>query len=137
MKQAHKKWFHFHKKQLLIGSFVTVGLLVGLLVSVFIYNSSQEGRNQNVEVSFVTPRQAVIFWATEDKTVGYVRYGTTEKNRDTTVYQTSSQPGTVHAVVLEDLPLEGVSVSLHNESDSWFLFDQLISVKFNPDTFIE
>jgi len=40
-------------------------------------------------------------------------------------------------VVLSDIPVEGVYVSLHNESDPKFLFAQTQLVKFNPETYLE
>ena len=114
-----------------------VAFCVGLIIAVFLYNKQHENRNQNIEITFISPQQAVIFWTTQQETKGYVKYSTNKRKLDQKKEQTSSTAGKTHAVVLEDIPLEGVFVSLHNESDSWLLFPTVTSVVFNPETFIE
>jgi hypothetical protein len=117
-----------------------VGLTFGLFLSIIVFNYQQKDRNQNIEITFVTPRQAVVFLTTSDETLGYVRYTPNIPNsgaKTETVYQTSSTPSTIHAVVLTDIPLEGAFITLHNDSDSRFLFSTKREIKFDPASFIE
>lgn len=114
-----------------------MGLFLGMMISLQIFNHKNRNRNQNFEISFVNPRQAVVFWTTTDKTLGYVKYGTSPKKRINKEYQTSNQPSTIHAVVLNDLPLENIYLSLHNDSDKWFFSSEVIPVVFDPKLFIE
>lgn len=112
----------------------SIALLIGLLLSVVVFNVVESKKNIHLEISFVQPHQAVVFWKTDHETTGYVKYGTKKNNRDTQVFQTSSTPGEIHAVVLDDIPLEGVYISLHNESDSPFLWKKPIFISFDPTT---
>lgn len=125
-----------HKKRILI-FVLLLAFAIGLASSLFIFNHIKKDRNQNVEVTFTDPHQAVIFWKTDTDTKGYVKYGNTRRKRDKIAEQTSSEFGKVHAVVIDEIPLEGIYVSLHNESDSIFLFSTATLVKFNSETFLE
>ncbi len=139
MKLKGKKIFlnKLAKKKLLFIVFLLVTFLIGIVVSVLIYNKQNIDINQNIEVTFIDSHQAIVFWKTQDKTVGYIEYGFTENNLDKKVYQTSSEKGTVHAVVIEEIPIEGVYISLHNESDSPFLFKKTQRIVFDPEKYIE
>lgn len=98
------------------------------------YENSQE---EFFEVAFVDARQAVIFWKTDIETIGFVRYGTQKNKRDQVMYQTSSTPGYIHAVVLEDLPLEGVYISLHHDNESTFRRPRVHYVVFDEEAYLE
>lgn len=121
-------------KKLLLGVFLIVCLLLGLLISVVIYNKMEENKENHLEVTFISPRQAIVFWKTEHETIGYVTYGPSKNDRPMTAYQTSSVPGVTHAVVLDDVPLEGLYISIHNESDSPFLWEKPVEIQFDPTT---
>lgn len=122
------------KKQLFL---LTIIFLVGMAISIFIFNNQKQDRNSNLEITFIDSRQALVFWKTENKTIGFVKYGEFEKSLDKKVYQTSSEPGKIHAVVLEDIPIEGVYISLHNESDSPFLFSKTQRIFFDSEKYQE
>lgn len=122
---------------MIIGGIVLAAFLLGLVGSVIIVNHQLKDQNQHVEVTFVEPRTALVFWNTENETIGYVKFGTDSNNLDQTAYQTSSQPGQAHAVILENVPLEGYKATLHNESDPPFLFSKTIDIVFIPEEFIE
>lgn len=113
-----------------------VALCIGLFLSIFLFNKQQINRNQNIEITFVSPREAVVFWTTPNETLGYVRYTPIGKKTEV-LYQTSSVLGTVHAVVISDIPLEGASISLHNDSDSRFLFITKRKLRFDPNSYVE
>lgn len=108
--------------------------IIGLLVALLVFNSRHAAKDINLEVTFVSPREAVIFWKSEKPTIGYVRYGQSRYSLDKIAYQTSSTKSEIHAVVLDDVPLEGLYMSIHNESDSWFLWPKVIPVVFDPTT---
>lgn len=124
-------------KQMFIGGVVLVAFLLGLVGAVIIINHQMKDQNQHVEVTFVEPHTALVFWNTKNETIGYVKFGTESNSLDQIAYQTSSQPGQAHAVILENVPLEGYKATLHNESDPPFLFSKAIDVVFIPEEFIE
>ena len=125
------------KKRMVWIFFVVVTFVVGLGSSVFIYNYQQRNRNTNLEITFLDPHQAIVFWNTRKKTISFVKYGESESDLTEKIYQTSSVPGTVHAVVIENIPLEGGYITLHNESDSPFLFSQTERIVFDAQKYIE
>ena len=137
LKRRRKQKQSLPVKGMLLFVAITVAIIAGLYGAVVILNSQFKDRNQHVEVTFVEPHTAIIFWNTQKETVGYVQYGELENARDKTVHQTSSEPGLTHVVILEDVPLEGYRVSLHNESDPPFLFSEILDVVFVPEEFIE
>lgn len=126
-----------NKKIVRLSVFIFISFLIGLVISIFVYNNQQKDRNSNFEVTFIDSHQAIVFWTTENKTIGFIKFGKEEKSLEKTIYQTSSALGNVHAVVLEDIPLEGIYISLHNESDSRFLFSQTKKIVFDASTYIE
>lgn len=125
-KKSQKKWVW--------AVFLIICLGIGMLISVFLYNKMEEKKENHLEVTFISPRQAIVFWKTDHETIGYVKYGPSKNNRHTTAYQTSSVPGETHAVVLDDVPLEGLFISIHNESDSPFLWEKPLEIQFDPTT---
>lgn len=111
----------------------SVGIVIGLIVAIVILNFTQRGEENYVEVTFITPRQALIFWKTEYDTKGYVKYGNSRWHRPNTEYQTSSQDSQVHAVVLEEVPLEGLYISMHNEADSFWYWSPAMHIKYQDE----
>ncbi len=108
-------------------------LIIGLVVSVFVFNRQQQAREMYEEITFIDPHQALIFWKTDYKAVGYVRYGKTKKKLDQTAYQTNSDPSLIHAVVIDEIPLEGIFITFHCENESFFLWHKPVQVKFNQE----
>ena len=116
------------KKRLLVIYMIT--FILGLFISVFIFNQLAKKKDYHQEVTFIDPHQALIFWKTEELSLGYIKYGPKKNKRQETIYQTSSVPGQVHAVLIENIPPEGIFVSLHQEGESPFLFPQVEKIKF-------
>jgi hypothetical protein len=112
-----------------------VALVLGLFISPILYNWQERQRDLMVEVSFVDPHQAVIFWKTPHESLGHIMYGQTAQNRPNQVTQTSSTPGFIHTVVIDAIPKEGLFVSLHTDQDSFFLRPKPFQIKFDPSTF--
>lgn len=121
-------------KVVIWGLFLLTCLVIGLLISVVIYNKIEQQKETFLEVTFVTPRQAIVFWKTEHKAIGYVKYGANKKNLDMIAHQTSSVPGFTHAVILDTIPLEGLYISIHTESESPFLWERPLEIQFDPTT---
>ncbi len=113
---------------------VIAAFCVGLLVALALFNKMHNAKDIKLEVSFVTPRQAVVFWKTEKPTIGYVKYGSHKNNLDQISQQTTSAPSEIHAVIIDDVPLEGLFISVHNESDSMFIWPKVIPITFDPTT---
>lgn len=113
---------------LLVTSLIALG--IGLLAAVALYNFQARKRFSHVEVTFVAPQQAVIFWKTAAPSVGYVKYGATARSRGSRADQTSSEPSEVHAVMLDQLPPEGVYVSLHDNNENILTFPEVRHIQF-------
>lgn len=137
MKNKIKKILLKDKKRVVFIVSILVAFIIGLTVAFFVYNHLESDRNTNIDITFIDSHQAIIFWTTEDKTVGFVRYGESKQSRNRTSYQTSSEPGNTHAVVVEEIPVEGIYISLHNESDSPFLRPQIQRIFFDANEYIE
>lgn len=111
-----------------------IALACGLAGSVVLFNIVERRQISHLEVTFIDPHQAVIFWSTSKETKGFVTYGASPKALQQTAYQTSSTPGTIHAVLLTDVPLGGVYFSLHTEADSPLFWPKVEHVVFDPTT---
>ena len=111
-----------------------VGLLIGLVCSVLLFTIIEDRKDMKLEITFLAPREAIIFWKTEYQTIGYVKYG--NRNNYKIAHQTSSEPGHIHAVLLEDIPLDGLYFSLHTQNDSFFRWPKKTKMVFDP-TIIE
>lgn len=106
-----------------------VALLVGLAISVGIFNHQQD-KLVKFDVTWLDSHQAIIFWKTPDPTTGYIKYGEQKFNLSQTVTQTTEQASELHVVVLENLPLEGVFVTLHRDQESIFRRPKAINIKY-------
>lgn len=112
---THKKMAARHLKIIIL---VIIGIVVGLILSVAIYNYLERQKEVLYEITFTSPHQAVVFWKTDHPTIGYIKYGPNINDRSMKEYQTSSVESETHAVVLNDIPLEGLAISIHNETDN-------------------
>jgi len=118
-----------------IGAIILLmAFLIGLVFAIVIFNKQQRSFDNHFEVTFIDPRQAIVFWTTAKETIGFVKYGKDESNRSQSAEQTSSVPGTIHAVLLTDIPLEGFYLSLHTKDDSPFLWPEIKKINFDPTT---
>lgn len=111
-----------------------VAFVIGLGVSLVLYNRRMHSADQHVEITFIDPHQAIIFWTTTSDSIGYVKYGPTAKNRAQLVYQTSGTPGSIHAALLTDVPTGGLYYSLHTDIDSPMLWPKVEHLVFDPTT---
>lgn len=111
-----------------------IAFLIGLLFAIVIFNKQQRSFDNHFEVTFIDPRQAIVFWTTPKDTIGFVKYGKSENDRSQVAEQTSSVAGTIHAVLLTDIPLEGFYLSLHTQDDSPFLWPEIKKINFDPTT---
>lgn len=127
-----------HKIKLFHGALWAIGIgiafLIGLALAVLAFNWLAQRNEKMPEITFVTPRQAIIFWETETPQIGYIKYGSNKYQLNQRVDQTSSVPSVTHAVVLDDLPLEGLYFSVHSESESRFLWRRVQQIHFDPST---
>ncbi|MBU1034145.1 hypothetical protein KKI22_04380 [Patescibacteria group bacterium] len=111
---------------------LSLAFITGLLLSIFIFNKQQRQIENHFEVTFVDPHQAIIFWTSEKESIGFAKYGESETNLSQVAQQTSSVPGTIHAVLLTDIPADGFCLSLHTDKDSPFLWSEVKKINFDP-----
>jgi hypothetical protein len=119
------------KKVVLIISALLV--IVGLGVVLFLINKEHRKLSIYRDVTFVNPDQAIIFWKTEDETLGYVKYGEKKYKRKDVELQTTSQEGETHVVFLDNIPPEGLYISIHNDSDSFLIFPEILKIQFDEE----
>jgi hypothetical protein len=108
-----------------------IALILGLFLAWLFFNSKLRSIERRLEITFISPHQALIFWKSDSQSLGYVRSGTSKYWRKTTSYQTSSEAGDIHAVLLEEIPAEGLYISIHNENDNFFYFPEIIKIGYD------
>jgi hypothetical protein len=118
------------KKKPIVISVTILVVLLFLVIFLFVLNKKHNEIYVYNEVTFINPTEALIFWKTKVETLGYIKYGESKYGRDKVQSQTSSQPGEIHAVLLEKIPRDGLFVSIHNESDSIFIFPKIFKIQF-------
>lgn len=119
------------KKLILIATLFVI--VLSLVTYIFVINREHRNFDIYTDVTFMSPRQALIFWKTDEDTLGYIKYGEKKLNRKNMELQTSSEPGEIHVVFLENIPLEGLYISIHNESDSFLIFPKVFKIQFNEE----
>lgn len=107
-----------------------IAFCLGLVAALWLHTLQSRSRFDNFETTFITPQQVVIFWKTKKPTVGYIKYGAKANERSTIVKQTSSEPSEVHAVMLDQLPSEGVYISIHEEGEGALIFPMIRHVRY-------
>ena len=122
------------KRKLLIILFVFA--ICGFVFCVFLINKESRKMEIYNEITFMGPRQAVIFWRTKEDTMGFVKYGKSRFGRNNIEVQTSSEASQVHAVFLENIPLEGLYVSIHNDSDHFLIFPKVFKIQYSKEGLI-
>lgn len=115
-------------------------LILGILLLILSFAShivflNIQARKMEIytDVTFVTPTQALIFWKTRDETLGYVKYGNEKYGKKDIELQTSSEPGEIHVVFLENVPKEGLYIQKINESDSFLIFPPIQYIKYEVE----
>ena len=109
------------KYKFLLVMLTTFGLTAGIMVGLVFMSWQTNQTYQNIEVNFISPRQALIFWKTEKPTIGYVKYGEKKSKLKNKEYQTSSNATEIHTVIIEKIPTDGFYIQLHTEAESSFL----------------
>lgn len=108
-------------------------LFVSLGIIIFLMNRVHRKLSVYREVTFINPDQAIIFWKTDDETLGHVKYGESRYKRKDVELQTTSQEGETHVVFLDNIPREGLYISIHNDSDSFLIFPEILKIQFDEE----
>ncbi len=120
------------KKRIVIISIIS---LLGIFLTFFILvNISSRSMERYTEVSFVTPTEAIVFWKSKKNTLGYIKFSEKKFGKKTTALQTSSEPGYIHVVFLENIPTQGVYIRKYNEGDMFFILPRVQHIKYNSNT---
>jgi len=136
MKRINKH--QLKKKFLLLCS--AIGLGIGVALGVLLPQHAPTLNSVTAfDITYIDSKQAMVFWKTKKPSIGYVRSGTNKFRRSTIVPQTSSEANEIHAVLLENLPLEGVYISVHTEDEPWYQFAtvHLVAPSLASDTLEE
>ena len=99
----------------------------------FIFNKEYRKIDEYSKVTFIDPTEALIFWRTTDEAVCYLDYGNSRFKLDETESQTSSTSGTIHVVVLDNIPLDGIYISKHCEGESILLLPKVEKIQYNEE----
>ena len=123
---------HHHSK-LFVGLILVTGLILGLLLSFPL--SYLFGRQTEIlDVTFINPRQALVFWQSDSPTIGYLKTGNSRFWRPTKINQISEQTDVIHTVMLDQLPLDGLYVSPHTEDQPWWQRSPIQFIKYQENS---
>jgi hypothetical protein len=122
----------FNTKITVIVIFVIL-IIVSFSTFVVLKNKTYRQMEVYTEVTFLSPTQALIFWKSKDETLGYVKYGDKKYGHKNVELQTSSEPGEVHVVFLENIPIEGIYIQKINENDSFLIFPPVQYIKYDTN----
>lgn len=106
-------------------------IFIALVIYIILINISARKLERYTEITFVSPNQAVIFWKTNNDTLGYVKYGEKRLKIRETVLQTSSEESRIHVVFIENIPSEGIYIKKLHEGKNIFLFPAVEKIKYN------
>jgi len=128
-----KAFFQTRKKNLV---FTSIIFTLVLIIALFVYreNMNERSMEQYTEITFIAPNQALIFWKTQHEALGYVSYGSTRFGKKTVVPQTSSEPSTIHVVILEDIPIEGTYIQKNTETKPFWIYPQTTFISYETNT---
>ena len=114
-----------------------VSLIIVLIFSLFLFflvhNKKLQALERHVEITFISPHQAIIFWKTDTQSLGYIKVGEKKHRRQTSIYQTSSEASYIHAVLVEEIPNDGLFISLHNEDDPFWYYPTIRQIIYEPE----
>lgn len=122
------------KKSTIVFLIALVLVLACIISAIYYANSNSRKIEKYTEVTFISPTQALIFWKSNDETLGYVTFSEKRFGKKEVVEQTSSEPSQIHVVVLEGIPLSGVYMQKHNESDRFWIIPQKELIKYEGST---
>lgn len=114
-----------------------LSLIIVLIFSVFLFflvhNKKLRALERHVEITFISPHQAIVFWKTDTQSLGYIKVGEKKHRRQTSIYQTSSEANYIHAVLVEAIPSDGFFISLHNEDDPFWYYPTVRKIIYEPE----
>ena len=116
------------KAYLFLGGVLVILILI--ISPMVLINLKAREMEKYTEVTFVTPNDAIVFWKSEEETLGYIEYSYTKYGKKSTVIQTSSEKGQIHVVFLENIPKEGMFIRKINEGDSFLIIPKVLHVKY-------
>ncbi len=105
-------------------------LLLSFITYLIIINVSARKLEKYTEITFVSPNQALVFWKTPNKTLGYVKYGEKRFKMNETVLQTSSEESEIHVVFIENIPMDGIYIKKLSEKRNIFIFPLVQNIKY-------
>jgi len=129
MKKTLKKRIKLSRALILICG-VTALLVTVFGIYMYLVNKDARKLEAYTEVTFINPNTAIVFWKTEKDTLGFVKYSEKKFGDKKRVNQTSSEKGKIHAVYLENLPLNGVYLTKHSEEDGFLVFPKIELIKY-------
>ena len=132
MKNKTKKIKSYNIKKLILPVFIFLTVL-GTSLSIFLVNKENRKLEIYTEVTFLNPTQALVFWKTDSDTLGHVKYGEKKYSKKEVALQTSSDPGTVHVVFLDNIPLEGLYIKKINDNDGLLIIPQIQHIKYDSN----
>lgn len=114
---------------------IAIIILIIIAATIIIHSINISNRYNNKidlfsEISFITPTQAIIFWKSDNETIGYIKYGSNSNNLDKISYQTSSEKGLTHAVIIDNIPLEGIYYQIYEENMDILIKPSIKEIKF-------
>lgn len=133
MKKIFNKMNKLRKRKR-IGIFVSITLVLSFIIIVILLNKSYASMEKYTEVSFVTPKEAIVFWKSKKNALGYVKYSDKKFGKYTTVLQTSSEPRNIHVVYLENIPTKGIYIKKYVEGGFFLIFPKIQHIKYNSNT---
>ncbi len=133
MEEKNKKIRKEKKKVLNKWLIVIPAIILVIIFGLYVWfiNKEARGLEKYTEITFVSPNQAIVFWKSEEPTLGYVIYGDTKHNRKEVELQTTSEPSDLHIVFLERIPPEGIYISKHLDSANMLIFPIIEFIQYN------
>jgi hypothetical protein len=133
------KFKKFFKKRKILVLIILLFIILLPALLILRINSSAREMEKYTEITFVSPNQAIIFWRSDEESLGYIKYGEEKRKRNETELQTSSDESLIHVVFIENIPPEGIFISKHTEKDSFFLIPEIQHVQYdvNEEVFNE
>ena len=114
----------------LLAGIAIVGFVFGLGLTIGIASLVHNQPPLGLDITYINPREAVVFWQSEQPGIGYIQYGESPHKRLIKVEQTSSVPSTIHTVLLDDLPLQPIYASFHTDSDPWYKRPYVVELSY-------
>ncbi len=135
-KSSLLKNIQINKKSILVIGIVSLVLLF-IFVLVYIENVQERSFEKYTEITYIAPNQALIFWKTEEESMGYVAYGPSRFGKKEIVPQTSSESSTVHVVILENIPLEGTYIQKYSEGKPFWIIPKMEFISYETHSIDE